>query len=51
MFYLLGFFWPQSMWDLLSQGGMESTSPALEGEALTTGQSGKSLLRPLVGFP
>ena len=58
LFYLLWvffvcffFFWPQSMWDLPSQAGVEPTPPALEGKVLTTGWPGKSLLWPLVGFP
>ena len=41
LFYILA-FWPQSMWDLSSQPGIEPTPPALEGGILTTGLPGKS---------
>ena len=35
-------FCPQGMWDLSFWPGIEPTSPALEGEFLTTEQAGKS---------
>ena len=35
--------WPQAMWDLSSQPGIELAPPALEGEVLTTGLLRKSL--------
>ena len=37
------FLWPQGMWDLSSQPGIEPTPPALEGEVLAIGLPGKSL--------
>ena len=39
------FFWPRGMWDLSSPTGIEPASPALEGEALTTGLPGKSQVK------
>jgi len=41
--FMFCFFWPQCMWDLGSQPGIEPTSPVVEGEVLTTGPPGKSL--------
>ena len=35
-------FWPQGMWDLNSQTSDQTCTPALEGEALTTGPLGMS---------
>ena len=35
-------FWVQGMWDLSSRPGIKLTPPALEGEAVNTGSSGKS---------
>ena len=42
VFFFFGFFLLQGMWDPSSQPGIEPTSPALEGEVLTTGPPGKS---------
>ena len=42
-FYSVLFLWPQGMWDLSSQPGIEPTPPALEGEVLAIGLPGKSL--------
>ena len=41
-FYVL-VFWPQGMWALCPRPGVKPTPPALEGEALSTRQPGKSL--------
>ena len=41
LFYVL-FFWPRGIWILAHRPGIELTPPALEGEVLTTGPSGKS---------
>ena len=46
MFSLFFFFFgPETCGILVPQTGMESTPPALEGEVLTTGLTGKSLFR------
>ena len=39
---LVFFFWSQNMWILALRPEIEPTSPALEGEVLTTGLPGKS---------
>ena len=33
-------FWPQGMWDLVSQARIKLLPPALEGKVLTTGPQG-----------
>ena len=33
-------FWPQGMWDLSSRPRAQTTTPALEGEVLTSGLPG-----------
>ena len=40
---MVGFFWPQAMWDLTPPPVMEPTPHVLEGKVLTTGPPGKSL--------
>ena len=35
-------FWPQGMWDLSPQPGLQSAAPALAGEISTTRLPGKS---------
>jgi len=41
VFYVL-VFWPQEIWDLHSQPGIEPAPPELEGKVLITRQPGKS---------